>query len=147
MRTLYLSVDKVFDEETSTWTLVGKDTKGEDFGVAAGDTLDAAERRLRDWVLDSLIASAADGDDRIGDLTANEPALKGGFLAFTPLDLIPIKMRAIRAKHHLSQSDVAERLGISQQAYGKLERPGANLQLRTIQQVERAVDEPILEFA
>jgi transcriptional regulator with XRE-family HTH domain len=63
-----------------------------------------------------------------------------------PVDLVPIRMRMIRAQKHLSQADVAKTLGLTQQAYAKLERPGANLQLRTIQQVEGALDAELLEL-
>jgi hypothetical protein len=36
---------------------------------------------------------------------------------------------------------------MTQQAYAKLERPGANLQLKTIQQVESALNEELLQLA
>jgi transcriptional regulator with XRE-family HTH domain len=64
-----------------------------------------------------------------------------------PVDSVPIRMRMIRAQKHLSQADVAKTLGLTQQAYAKLERPGANLQLRTIQQVEGALDAELLQLA
>ena len=145
MKSRYLPFEKAFDEETSTWTLTGKDSEGEDFGVAAASTVERATERLRYWVLDSLVASADDGDDRLGDLYPSAQA--GDVITFMPMDLLPIRIRISRARHHLSQADVAERLGISQQAYSKYERPGANLGMRTLQQVERAIDEELLEFA
>jgi transcriptional regulator with XRE-family HTH domain len=66
---------------------------------------------------------------------------------FTPLELIPIRLRLLRARHGLSQAQVADRLAMTQQAYAKLERPGANLQLKTIQQVESALNEELLQLA
>ena len=144
MKSRYLPYEKTFDDETSIWCLVGRDVRGEDFGVGAGESMEMAEQRLRAWILDSLLASAGDGEDRSADLgEIGSPQA----LVFTPLDLVPIALRALRARHGLSQAQVAERLGMSQQAYAKLERPGANLQLRTIQQVERALDDELLQMA
>jgi DNA-binding XRE family transcriptional regulator len=145
MKSLYIPYEKAFDDETSTWTLTGKDSHGRDYGVAAGRSVEQAEERLKDWVLDSLAASADDGDDRTGDLTATAP--ESAAVALMPLDVLPILIRLSRARRHLTQADMAERLGISQQAYSKYERPGANLGLKTVQQVERAIDEELLEFA
>lgn len=145
MRTLYVPYDREFDDETSTWTLTGKDTEGEDFGVAATDSVEEAEERLKEWILDSLMASADDGEDRLTDLTPDQP--DGPYIAFTAVDLVPIRMRFLRVRHGYTQSRLAEIIGWSQQAYAKLERPGANLQLRTIQQVETAMDEDLLQLA
>ena len=144
MKSLYVPYEKAFDDETSTWTLVGKDSQGEDFGVAAAGELEEAEERLRDWVLDSLAAAADDAEDQTSDLSSHTD---GPAVSLMPLDLLPIYMRLHRAKRHMSQAEVAEKLGISQQAYSKYEKPGANLELKTIQQVERAIDEELLEFA
>lgn len=146
MRTHYLPFEKTFDEETSKWGVVGKDARGEDFGVGVGETLEVAAQRLRSWVLDSLLASAADGVDALGDLHDLEPAGEDA-ISFTPVDLLPMRLRLLRARQHLSQAQVAERLGMSQQAYAKYERPGANPELKTLVQLERALQAQLLEFA
>jgi transcriptional regulator with XRE-family HTH domain len=145
MRALYLPYRKRHIQEDSSWGLVGKDSHGADFGVGVGPAVEVAEQRLREWVIDSLIAAAGDGEDRLGDLVAKPP--RGAHVAFMPVDLVPIRMRLIRARKHLSQADVAKKLGLTQQAYAKLERPGANLQLRTIEQVEKALDAELLQLA
>jgi DNA-binding XRE family transcriptional regulator len=145
MKALYLPYEGSFDEESACWGVIGRDSAGDDFGVGVGETIEEAERRLRAWVLDSLVAAASDGEDRLGDLVQEKPA--GEHLAFTPLDLLPIRLRQLRARRELSQAQVAERLGMSQQAYAKLERPGANPELRTLVQVERALDAELLRFA
>lgn len=145
MRTRYVPYEKSFDEESERWGLVGRDAQGRDFGVGVGETIEEAERRLRAWVLDSLAASAADGDDRLEDLRLGPS--EGDGLAFAPLDVLPIRLRLARARRHLTQTQVAERLGMSQQAYAKLERPGANPELKTVLAVERALDAELLEFA
>ena len=145
MRALYLPYRKHHTQMDSSWGLVGKDSRGADFAVGVGPAVEVAERRLPEWVIDSPIAAAGDGEDRLGDLLASQP--RGAHIAFTPVDLVPIRMRLIRARKHLSQADVAKKLGLTQQAYAKLERPGAKLQLRTIQLVEKALDADLLELA
>jgi transcriptional regulator with XRE-family HTH domain len=145
MKALYLPYRKKLVRDDSSWGLIGKDSHGADFGVGVGPAVEVAEQRLRQWVIDSLLAAAADGKDHLGDLVAIPP--RGSHVTFMPVDLVPIRMRMIRAQKHLSQADVAKTLGLTQQAYAKLERPGANLQLRTIQQVEDALDAELLQLA
>lgn len=111
-----------------------------------GETVEVVAQRLRSWVLDSLLASAADGVEALGDLPDAEPASEDS-ISLTPVDLLPIRMRLLRARQHLSQAQVAERLGMSQQAYAKYERPGANPELRTLMQLECALEGQLLEFA
>jgi len=145
MKALYLPYRKRFLQDESSWGLLGKDSHGADFGVGVGLVIELAEQKLREWVLDSLLAAADDGEDRLDDLVAMAP--RGSHLTFMPVDLVPIRLRLIRAHKHLTQAEVATKMGLTQQGYAKLERPGANLQLRTIQQVERALDEELLQLA
>lgn len=145
MKTLYLPYEKSFDEDSKHWGLVGRTTAGDEFGVGVGETVEEAEGRLRSWILESLVAAAGDGQDLSGDL-GEEPE-GGPSIAFTPLDLVPMRLRLIRTRHGLSQAEVAKRLGMTQQAYAKLERPGANPELRTLIQVEHALDTELLTFA
>jgi DNA-binding XRE family transcriptional regulator len=145
MKPLFLPYVEKLDKPNSTWVLVGRDARRRDFGVGAGPTREVAQARLRDWILDSMLAAAADGQDLSKDLVSvsrGRPAVM-----FTPLELIPIRLRLLRARHGLSQAQVADRLRMTQQAYAKLERPGANLQLKTIQQVETALNEELLQLA
>jgi DNA-binding XRE family transcriptional regulator len=146
MRSMFLPFEMVFDEETSSWCLTGRDRSGAEFGIGAATDPDDAAGRLRDWVLDSLLASAGDGDDRLNDLSTECPSMER-CLVLGPSDLLPVRIRLLRAKHGWRQSDVADRLGISQQAYAKLERPGANPELETLVRVERALQAPLLEYA
>lgn len=146
MRSMFLPFEMVFDEETSSWCFTGRDRSGREFGVGAAVDPDDAATRLREWVLDSLLAAAGDSEDRLGDLWDN-CATDRDCLAFGPSDLLPVRIRLLRARHGLRQSDVADRLGISQQAYAKLERPGANPELDTLVRVERALQAPLLEYA
>jgi len=52
-----------------------------------------------------------------------------------PLTQLPEKIRAIRRFLHLRQHDMAERLGISIEAYSKLERGKTRLHLARLQQI------------
>jgi DNA-binding XRE family transcriptional regulator len=146
MKSMFLPYVMVFDEETSSWCLTGHDPLGADFGIGAATDPDEAAVRLRDWVLDSLLAAAGDGEDRLGDLWMECPS-SGECLVFGPTDLLPVRIRLLRARHGWRQSEVADRLGISQQAYAKLERPGSNPELNTLVRVERALEAPLLEYA
>lgn len=113
--------------------------------MGSGSSRELAEHRLREWVLDSLLASAADGHDGTTDLATAPP--KRTALELTPVELIPIRLRLLRVGQGLSQLDVASRLGITQQGYAKLERPGANLQLRTIMSVEAVLERELRQIA
>jgi len=146
MTSMFLPFERAFDEETSSWCLIGRDRSGEDFGVGAAADPDEAAGRLREWVLDSLLAAAGDGENRLGDLLGNCPPDQD-CLVFGPPDLIPVMIRLLRARRGWRQSEVADRMGISQQAYAKLERPGTNPELQTLMRVERALGAPLLEYA
>lgn len=146
MKNLYLPYAKVFDKETSTWCLTGRDSRRRDLGVAAADSIERAEERLRNWVLDSLLSAADDGEDRLRDLYVRRP-VEARCVVLGPRDLLPIRIRLLRVRHGLSQAAMAERLGITQQAYAKLERPGSNPGLDTLVRVERALDDSVLEYA
>lgn len=141
----YLSYEQEFDEDSSMWVITARDAHGDPFGVGTGERIEDAEERLRLWVLDSLLADAADGELRVRDLLREAP--EGPAVSFTTVDFMPVFLRATRVRHHLTQAQLAERLGESQQAYAKLERPGANPRLRTIQQVESAMDEDLLQLS
>jgi DNA-binding XRE family transcriptional regulator len=142
---MFLPFARIFDDETSTWCLTGRDRSGVDFGVGAAADPDEAAARLKDWVLDSLLAAAGDGENRLDDLS---PAPSDeNCLVFGPPDLIPVMIRLLRARHGWRQAEVADRLGISQQAYAKLERPGANPRLQTLVRIERVLEASLLEYA
>ncbi len=142
MRHLYLPLTFEHDAPTQTWCAQGVDVRGQLFGVGAGAHVDAAKDALRAYVLESLLAGAGDGDDFTVDLHATPPATD--HLVFSPLDLLPIALRIARTRQQLRQSDLAARLGLSQQAYQKLERPGANPTLATLVRLEQALGQALL---
>ncbi|MDR3671784.1 MAG: helix-turn-helix transcriptional regulator [Holophaga sp.] len=145
MRFLYLPYRIERDEETASICVIGTDSRGEDWGVGAGATLQEAERWLRAWILDCMEAAASDGNDLTGDLS--EASGTGDVLMFAPSELIPVHLKLARARAKLRQADMAERLGITQQAYAKLERPGANPTLQTLIQLERVLGHELVAWA
>ena len=142
MQFRYLPYTLLHDDETRTWSAEGRDNKGESFGVGAGNTPEAAQTALRDAILESLVGAASDGEDFTRDLAEQQPS--GECLAFSPQELIPVALRAARVRQHLRQADMAARLGLTQQAYQKLERPGANPTLATLVRLEQAMGVALL---
>lgn len=145
MKRLFLAYHLEHDPETRTWSATGKDRHGRLFGVGTGGTQEAATRALKEAVWDSLAADAVDGVDWNGTLRQRTP--KGEHLAFEGSDLLPIRLRLIRAQQSLKQADLAKRLRVSQQAYAKLERPGANPTLQTIADLEAALGQELMAWA
>ncbi len=145
MQSRYLALTLSHDLDTRTWCAEGQDIHGELFGVGAGTTPGAAQAALRGYVLESLLGAAADGEDLTGDLSDEHPS--GEYLAFTPQELLPIRLRMQRNRQKLRQADVATRLGLTQQAYQKLETPGANPTLATILRLEQALGVALLRLA
>jgi antitoxin HicB len=62
---------------------------------------------------------------------------------------VPIILRKLRETRKLTQCDIAKILGISYQAYQRLEKPGkSNPTLKTIERIARVFDKDLrLEFA
>jgi DNA-binding XRE family transcriptional regulator len=144
MKSLYLPYRVERDEESRTLCLIGRDRHGKDWGVGSGTHLQEAEKWLRAWMLDCLEAAALEGNDLTGELCESG---EGDALLFAPSELLPIRLKLARSQAHLKQTEMADRLGITQQAYAKLERPGANPTLQTLWQLERALGRDLLAWA
>jgi DNA-binding XRE family transcriptional regulator len=145
MKPMYIPFDTTFDAETRTWCAQGMDSHGELFGVGAGGSEQSAVAALRDYVLESLLGAANDGADFLGDFHDRKPA--GGHLVLTIQELLPVVLRLQRVRQHVRQADMAQRLGMTQQAYAKLERPGANPTLNTLVRLEEALGISLLTLA
>ncbi len=145
MKSLFLAYTLDHDRETRTWAATGKDRHGRVFGVGSGGTQEAAIRAMKEAVWDSLASDAADGADWTGTLRTRAP--KGDHLTFDGADLLPIRLRLLRAQQGLKQADLAGRLSVTQQAYAKLERPGANPTLGTIAELEEALGRELVAWA
>lgn len=104
-------------------------------GVNIEDAINNAKEALDGW-----LASHCDRN-----LSIPKPKVRKGKYYF-PIQVdirvaFPIMLRQARKKRKLSQKQVSERLGISQQAYAKLETPlKANPALNTIQKISMALD-------
>jgi DNA-binding XRE family transcriptional regulator len=145
MRNLYLPYDLSFDETSRTFCCEGVDRHGKPFGVGSGPTLEAATLALRAALFESLIADAADCNDHTLDLCRAPRGTQD--LCFSVQDLLPIRIRLARAQRRLNQGEVAARMGISQQAYSRLERPGSNPTLALLARLETALQEELLQLA
>jgi DNA-binding XRE family transcriptional regulator len=144
MNNLYLPYEVSFDDDSRTFCCEGIDRNGKPFGVGSGATLEIAVNRLRESVFDSLIADASDGNDHT---TSFHRTPRGDdFILLTAQDLLPIHIRLIRSTRRLKQVEVAERMGISQQAYSKLEQAGANPTLALVARLEMALQQEILQM-
>ena len=145
MYNLYLPYEVSFDSESQTYCCTGLDREEAIFGTGSDATLELAKERLREAVLESLLTDASDGNDYTASLYRT---LKGDqCLTLTAVELLPIRIRLARAARRLKQSEVAERMGISQQAYSKLERSGANPTFSMLSRLESALQQEILQLA
>lgn len=107
-------------------------------GSSKKEALEYAKEALDGW-----LAANCDRDLSIPDAKNRRGA------DYHPIEVdvrvsFPIMLRRARKKRKLSQQKVADRLGITQQAYAKLESPlKSNPALATIQKLSEALD---LEF-
>lgn len=104
----------------------------------SGDELPAAAREaLEGWLEAHLVDGQVPPEPK-----AHRKAPAGAKLAqirVTPALAVALQIRWARAKAGLSQSDLAKRAGVSQQQIAKLERPGENPTIGTIQRIAEAL--------
>ena len=60
--------------------------------------------------------------------------------------LAVMRMRAVRQEADLTQAHIAQRLGISQQAYQKMESGKEDLKLSTLERIAKAYERPLSYF-
>ena len=107
--------------------------------LSSGKTLKQAKKNAYE-ALNGWLASCCDRN-----LNIPEPKIKRGKNDH-PIDVdlntsFAIALRKIRKKRKLSQSQVAKKLGITQQAYSKFENPSkANPSLSTLKKISRILD-------
>jgi antitoxin HicB len=99
--------------------------------LTEGDTLAEALGQAREAMTGWLYAAIKAGEE---PPTANEHKGRSFHLIAPQLDVaIPLEIIRARLAKRLTQNQVAERLGISQQAYRKLEVPGkSNPTIKTL---------------
>ena len=104
-----------------------------------GDDLDDALFNAQE-VLDGWLASLCDHNLNIPDEKVRKGRNYHPIMANINLEFV-ISLRRLRKKKRLSQAQVAKKLGISQQAYARLETPfKSNPSLSTIEKLSYALD-------
>jgi len=115
--------------------------------LTEGDTLEEAKRNAKE-ALTGYLASVFERDLKI----PGPSAVKGKHIYGIepePEVSIPILLRKFRETKRFTQGDVAKVLGISYQAYQRLERPGkSNPTLKTLERLAKVFEKDLrLEFA
>jgi antitoxin HicB len=115
--------------------------------LTEGKTLEEATQNAKE-ALTGYLASVFERN-----LTIPDPsAIRGKNIHLIepePEVVVPIFLRKLRESRKLTQGDVAKVLGISYQAYQRLEKPGkSNPTLKTLERLARVFDKDLrLEFA
>lgn len=115
--------------------------------LTEGASLDEAKRNAKE-ALTGYLASIFERNLKIP-----EPAgVKGKgvyHIEPEPEVSVPIVLRKLRETRKLTQGDIAKALGISYQAYQRLEKPGkSNPTLKTLERLAKVFDKDLkLEFA
>lgn len=115
--------------------------------LTEGDTLDAAKQNAKE-ALTGYLSSIFERNLKIPDPVA----LKGRNIYDIepePEVAVPILLRRLRETRKLTQGDIAKVLGISYQAYQRLEKPGkSNPTIKTLERLAKVYNKDLrLEFA
>ena len=107
--------------------------------LTEGDTLPEAFENARAALAGWLFVALRSGDEVP---TAKQYRGRQYHLIVPDLDVaVPLTILSARKRHGLTQTEVAEELGMSQQAYRKLEVPGkSNPTLRTLERLSKVLD-------
>ncbi len=114
--------------------------------LTEGETLDKAKMMAREAVT-GYLASVFERELKI----PSPSALKGKHIYYIepePEVSVPILLRKLREKQSLTQGDIAKVLGISYQAYQRLEKPGkSNPTLKTLERLAKVFKKDLhMEF-
>ncbi len=115
--------------------------------LTEGETLEDAKVNARE-ALTGYLASVFEREYKIPDPSK----IKGRNIHMIepePEVSVPILLRKLRLKKKFTQSDIARVLGISYQAYQRLEKPGkSNPTLKTLERLAKVFNKDLrLEFA
>lgn len=115
--------------------------------LTEGDTLDAAKQNAKE-ALTGYLSSIFERNLKIPDPSA----LKGKNIYEIepePEVAVPILLKRLRETRKLTQGDIAKVLGISYQAYQRLEKPGkSNPTIKTLERIAKVYNKDLrLEFA
>jgi len=115
--------------------------------LTEGDSLEEAKQNAKE-ALTGYLASVFERN-----LTIPDPSALKGKNVYNiepePEVAVPIILKKLRETRKLTQSDIAKALGISYQAYQRLEKPGkSNPTLKTLERLAKVFDKDLrLEFA
>ena len=117
--------------EGTHWLASFPDCPGcQTFGNSRTELLEMAADALSGW----LEAHLVDGE------TPPPPKAKTGARICVTLNVaVAIQIRWMREELGLTQTQLAQRLGVSQQAIAKLERSGGNPSIETLQRLAKAL--------
>lgn len=115
--------------------------------LTEGDTLDAAKQNAKE-ALTGYLSSIFERNLKVPDPSA----LKGRNIYDIepePEVAVPILLKRLRETRKLTQGDIAKVLGISYQAYQRLEKPGkSNPTIKTLERLAKVYNKDLrLEFA
>jgi len=115
--------------------------------LTEGDTLDVAKQNAKE-ALTGYLSSIFERNLKIPDPSA----LKGRNIYDIepePEVAVPILLKRLRETRKLTQGDIAKVLGISYQAYQRLEKPGkSNPTIKTLERLAKVYNKDLrLEFA
>lgn len=105
--------------------------------LSEGTTVDEAVANARE-ALTGVLGALHDAGEAVP-----RPAIEAGPNRFPiqpdPDTAVPVMLRWAREDAGLTQAQLADRMGITQQAYQKLERTGGNPSIKTLAKVARAL--------
>ncbi|HMA94680.1 MAG TPA: type II toxin-antitoxin system HicB family antitoxin [Polyangiaceae bacterium] len=117
--------------EGGNWLVAFPDCPGcQTFGETKEEAIIAAQEALEGW-LEAHLAT--------GRIAPSPKAQRGTPIAVNSTLAIVLQLRWARAAQGLSQTAVAKRAGVSQQAIAKLEHPDGNPTLATLERVASAL--------
>jgi predicted RNase H-like HicB family nuclease/DNA-binding XRE family transcriptional regulator len=124
--------------EGKHWLAEFPDCPGCQTFADSGDDLPAAAKEaLEGWLEAHLVDGQVPPEPR-----AHKRAPSGHKLAPVRVDpglAVALRIRWARARAKLSQAEVARRAGVKQQQVAKLERPGENPTIGTIEKIAKAL--------
>lgn len=115
--------------------------------LTEGDTFEAAKRSAKEALTGYLASAFEKGTSVPEPSTARARGVY--FIEPEPEVSVPVVLRRLREARGLTQPDIADALGISHQAYQRLERPGkSNPTLKTLARLAKVFGKDLhLEFA
>jgi predicted RNase H-like HicB family nuclease/DNA-binding XRE family transcriptional regulator len=118
-------------KEGRKWLVAFSDCPGcQTFGKSKAEAIQMGREALEGWIETCLV---------VGQIPSVPRAKRGTPISINPTLAVVLQLRWARAEQGLSQSAVAKRAGVTQQAIAKLEHPDGNPTLATIAKVAAAL--------